>query len=297
MILRRRLWSVFVLFICLVLIPAYLFAGQAIGLSPKNVTRVLIAAVMAAAATILLAEMVFITPLRHRLRRLSDLLRTMDPTPPPPRVRGTDDLEDIRQELRRMMRRFDETRGDLAMRRIRAEADSRTDALTGLYNRRSFDRFLLEEWDTAKRARMPVAMLILDVDRFKNYNDTFGHPVGNQVLERLSTLIKESVRATDLLFRYAGDEFAVLLPKTGLEQAVMVAEKIRQRVNEQQLEIEGSPRQLSVSIGAAELLAEMRAPEDLVQLADRALYYSKEAGRNVVSYPYGRGVFRVYKPE
>jgi len=195
------------------------------------------------------------------------------------------------------MRRFDETRGDLAVRRIRAEVDSRTDALTGLYNRRSFDRFLLEEWDTAKRARMPVAMLILDVDRFKNYNDTFGHPVGNQVLERLSTLIKESVRATDLLFRYAGDEFAVLLPKTGLEQAVMVAEKIRQRVNEQQLEIEGSPRQLSVSIGAAELLAEMRAPEDLVQLADRALYYSKEAGRNVVSFPYGRGVFRVYKPE
>ena len=297
MILRRRLWSVFVLFICLVLIPAYLFAGQAIGLSPKNVTRVLIAAVMAAAATILLAEMVFITPLRRRLRRLSDLLRTMDPTPPPPRVRGTDDLEDIRQELRRMMRRFDETRGDLAVRRIRAEVDSRTDALTGLYNRRSFDRFLLEEWDTAKRARMPVAMLILDVDRFKNYNDTFGHPVGNEVLERLSTLIKESVRATDLLFRYAGDEFAVLLPKTGLEQAVMVAEKIRQRVNEQQLEIEGSPRQLSVSIGAAELLAEMRAPEDLVQLADRALYYSKEAGRNVVSFPYGRGVFRVYKPE
>jgi len=297
LILRRRLWSVFVLFICLVLIPAYLFAGQAIGLSPKNVTRVLIAAVMAAAATILLAEMVFITPLRRRLRRLSDLLRTMDPTPPPPRVRGTDDLEDIRQELRRMMRRFDETRGDLAVRRIRAEVDSRTDALTGLYNRRSFDRFLLEEWDTAKRARMPVAMLILDVDRFKNYNDTFGHPVGNQVLERLSTLIKESVRATDLLFRYAGDEFAVLLPKTGLEQAVMVAEKIRQRVNEQQLEIEGSPRQLSVSIGAAELLAEMRAPEDLVQLADRALYYSKEAGRNVVSFPYGRGVFRVYKPE
>lgn len=297
MILRRRLWSVFVLFICLVLVPAYWFAGQAIGLSPTNVTRVLIAAVLAAAATILLAEMVFITPLRRRLRRLSDLLRTMDPTPPPPRVRGTDDLEDIRQEFRRLMRRFDETRGDLAMRRIRAEADSRTDALTGLYNRRSFDRFLLEECDSAKRARTPVAMLILDVDRFKNFNDTYGHLVGNQVLEKIATQIKESVRATDLLFRYAGDEFAVLLPKTGLEQAVMVAEKIRQRVGEQQMEIEGGPRQLSVSIGAAELLPEMRAPEDLVQLADRALYYSKEAGRNAVSYPYGRGVFRVYKPE
>lgn len=247
----------------------------------------------ASGGLIALIELVFMRPLRGRLQRLGDLVRTLDPLPSPPRIRGTDEIEEIRADLRRVMRRLDETRGDLAARRIRAEADSRTDPLTKLYNHRSFARLLLEEWDGAQRARSPLALLILDVDRFKSFNDELGHLVGNQVLEKIAGVIKEGVRRTDLVFRYAGDEFAVILPRTGLEQAVSIAEKIRLRVNSERLDGDGG-RQFSVSIGAADLRSEMHAPDDLVQLADRALYQCKEAGRNVVAFPAARAGFRLY---
>jgi len=165
-----------------------------------------------------LTEIFFIRPLRRRLLRLGDLVRMMDPGPPPPRIRGADELETLRADLRRVMRRFEETRGDLAVQRIRAEVDSRTDPLTKLYNHRSFARFLGEEWEKARRLRAPLALIFIDIDHFKNINDTLGHLVGNEVLERVAGLIKEVIRGTDLVFRYAGDEFAVLLPRTGLDQ-------------------------------------------------------------------------------
>ena len=233
-------------------------------------------------------------PLRRRLLRLSDLIRTMDPTPPPPRLRGRDELEEIRADLRRMMHRLDETRGDLAARRIRAEVDSRTDPLTKLYNHRSFARFILEEWESALRARAPLALLILDVDYFKSVNDELGHLAGNQALEKIAGLIRECVRPTDLVFRYAGDEFAIILPHTGLEQAANLAEKIRLRVNSQRIEGAEGGRQLSLTIGASEMRPEMRSPEELLGLADRALYQGKEAGRNVVACAVGRAGFKLY---
>ena len=164
-----------------------------------------------------------------------------------------------------------------------------------LYNHRSFARFLADEWERARRARAPLSLLILDLDRFKSINDELGHLVGNQVLTMAAALIKESLRPMDLAFRYAGDEFAVILPKTGLEQAVYVAEKIRSRVFGSEHKGLGD-RRVSLSIGAAETTGEMKNPEDFVKLADQALYQSKESGRNAVSYPAGRG-FRTYRQE
>ncbi|MGE5549550.1 MAG: GGDEF domain-containing protein [Bacteroidota bacterium] len=294
MILRRRLWSLCAAYL-LALASAIWFGGPELGWGAGARTVALTLIFVTAGGFILLTEACFMRPLRGRLRRLDNMVRTMDPAPPPPRVRGSDEIETLRADLRRLFRRFDETRGDLAAKRLRAEVDSRTDPLTKLYNHRSFARFLADEWERARRARAPLSMLILDVDRFKSINDDLGHLVGNQVLEKAAALIKESIRPMDLAFRYAGDEFAVILPKTGLEQAVSLAEKIRLRVHNAEYEGLGD-RRASFSIGAAEMTAAMRTPEDFVKVADQALYQSKEAGRNAVSYPAGRG-YRTYRKD
>lgn len=294
MILRRRLWTLSVIYLALVSLAIW-YGGHL--LSWHHGARIvgIAMALSACGGLILLTEACFVRPLRRRLLRLSDLIRTMDPMPPPPRLRGRDELEEIRADLRRMMHRLDETRGDQAARRVRAEVDSRTDPLTKLYNHRSFARLILEEWESALRARAPLALLILDVDYFKSVNDELGHLAGNQALERIAGLIRESVRPTDLVFRYAGDEFAIILPRTGLEQAANLAEKIRLRVNGQRIEGPGgNDRQLSLTIGASEMRPEMRSPEELLSLADRALYQGKEAGRNVVACAMGRAGFKLY---
>lgn len=289
MILRRRLRTLTVIYLILVSTAIWCGGGLlAWDHGPRIVGIGL--AVLSSLGLLLVAELFFMSPLQKRLRRLSDLIRTMD-TSPPPRVRGADEVESLRADLRRLMQRIEETRGNLSVRRVQAEVDSRTDPLTKLYNHRSFVKYLAEMWENAQRTQMTMALLIIDVDRFKSINDDLGHLAGNEALERVAALIRESVRGTDLAFRYAGDEFAVLLPRTALEQAVSVGEKIRIRVNAQRLK---DGRQLSLSIGAAERLIEMRTPEELVQLADRALYQAKEAGRNQVAYPVGRGGFRSY---
>lgn len=296
LILRRRLRTISVLYLVF-LGAAIWYGGRLLAWDYRARIVGIALAYTACGGLLALTEAFFMRPLRRRLLRLSDLIRTMDPTPPPPRIRGADELEAIRADLRRIMRRLEETRGDLAARRIRAEVDSRTDPLTKLYNHRSFGHFLGEEWERARRLHAPLSLVFIDVDHFKSINDTLGHLAGNEVLERVAGLIKETVRGTDLVFRYAGDEFAAILPRIGLEGAVNLAEKIRLRVNAQRIETPEGGRQLSLSIGVAEARAEMGAPEDLVEMADRALYRAKEAGRNCVAYPAGRGGFRLYGRE
>ncbi|NLG83711.1 MAG: GGDEF domain-containing protein [Firmicutes bacterium] len=292
MILQRRLRTICVLYFVLLGLAIWQ-GGRLLAWDYRARLVGIFLAYTAGGGLWALTEIFFIRPLRRRLLRLGDLVRMMDPGPPPPRIRGADELETLRADLRRVMRRFEETRGDLAVQRIRAEVDSRTDPLTKLYNHRSFARFLGEEWEKARRLRAPLALIFIDIDHFKNINDTLGHLVGNEVLERVAGLIKEVIRGTDLVFRYAGDEFAVLLPRTGLEQAVNLAERLRLRVHAQRLETPEGPRALSLSIGVAELGAQMKEPEDLVEMADRALYRAKEAGRNCVAYPVAQGGFRL----
>ncbi len=296
MFLRRRLWSLSIIFF-LALSTISWIGFNYLGVSADVIVFSLALALLFWLGQLCLVEFVFTRPLRRRLQKLDDTVRAMDPAPPPPRLRPGDELDAIRADLQRLIRRFDETRGDLNTKKIRAEVDSRTDPLTKLYNHRSFVRFAMDEWERAQHARAPLAMIILDVDKFKSINDDFGHQVGNQALEKVANAMRESVRASDLAFRYAGDEFAVLLPRSGLEQAVRVAEKIRLRVQEEYVESATQRRQLSLSIGTAELRPEMRSYEDLVTAADRALYFSKEGGRNVVAYAVGRGAFRLYRPE
>jgi diguanylate cyclase (GGDEF)-like protein len=153
-----------------------------------------------------------------------------------------------------------------------------TDALTGLKNRRKFDAAIETEWRRAARQKMPLALLMIDADHFKSYNDTFGHQAGDEVLVGIAICISDAVRrAGDCAARYGGEEFAVLLPGFSPEQAFEVAEAIRIKVQQWC----GDTAITTVSIGVASLMPDTAADWSLlVNAADKALYAAKAGGRN-----------------
>ena len=155
-----------------------------------------------------------------------------------------------------------------------------TDGLTGLKNRRTFDQRLEEEFLRARRYGAPVSLLLMDVDKFKQYNDSFGHPAGDEVLKGVSKILGEGVRATDIAARYGGEEFAIILTSTEASGAMILAERLREK-------IEGGQwphREVTASIGVCTFRPEMRAKAEMTAGADAALYASKEAGRNRVTH-------------
>lgn len=167
------------------------------------------------------------------------------------------------------------------MRRMQQELErlSVTDALTGLYNRRYFDQKLNDEFALAKRYGRPLSVMLFDVDHFKRFNDTYGHDQGDRVLQALAGVLK-SMRTIDIPCRYGGEEFAVVLPNTPVDNAVYAAERLRKAV--EALDIDGL--KVTISIGVAALPGTpCERPDDLVEAADTALYASKQAGRNRVT--------------
>lgn len=171
---------------------------------------------------------------------------------------------------------------DNALTHEKVERLSIADGLTGLYNRRFLSERLDEEYSKAVRYEMPLSLLIMDVDFFKRVNDAFGHQVGDNALIAVAKVLRASVRESDLVGRYGGEEFVILLPHTSLEMALSVAEKIRQTVSETPIEGMGDNR-LTISIGAAGLPdIKVAGMEELVRKADEALYRAKEGGRNQV---------------
>jgi diguanylate cyclase (GGDEF)-like protein len=158
------------------------------------------------------------------------------------------------------------------------EALATTDSMTGLANHRAFQERLREELSDARRHDRSLALLLLDVDNFKDYNDTYGHPAGDEVLCMLARLLQATVRASDFVARYGGEEFAVLLPQTDTNTALKIAERIRAAVA-----LHAFPRRpMTISIGVALQQGARMAGEDLVLSADRALYAAKRAERNRV---------------
>jgi diguanylate cyclase (GGDEF)-like protein len=158
-----------------------------------------------------------------------------------------------------------------------------TDGLTGLYNHRHLVHMLESEYRRAARYKRRFAFLMLDIDYFKEVNDNFGHPCGDAVLQAIGQILKKSVRVTDLVARYGGDEMAVILLETSLKMAMRVAEKLRRQIEEHPFSWEGTSFRVTVSIGAA------GAPEegiedwnDLLNAADHVLYQAKDRGRNTV---------------
>ncbi|CAN5846444.1 hypothetical protein BH11MYX3_BH11MYX3_29530 [soil metagenome] len=170
-----------------------------------------------------------------------------------------------------------------------AEANTRlaqlavTDGLTGLYNHRHFHERLTLEVERSQRSGLPLSLLMLDVDHFKQFNDTFGHPSGDEVLRQLARVLADTRRANDVVARYGGEEFAVILVDTAKFTAAKVAERVRERINGHDFS-EAAPRagKLSTSIGVATFPDDGTDAEQLVRSADTALYAAKRAGRNRV---------------
>ena len=152
--------------------------------------------------------------------------------------------------------------------------DNFNDPLTGVYNRRYFDLVLSKFIKKAAKYNIKFSVLMLDIDHFKKFNDTYGHDVGDKVLKIVSSTVKEHIRGNqDILFRYGGEEF-VIISMDDLTGAITLAKKINS------LEFKGSPEKITVSIG----ISSYKQGEDVVKLADDNLYKAKEAGRNCFKY-------------
>ena len=155
------------------------------------------------------------------------------------------------------------------------------DAHTGLFNRPYFDERLHQEVERAKRASSSLALLMADVDDFKRINDSYGHPVGDTVLNAVGGLLRSAVRVFDVCARYGGDEFAILMPTSDPASALACAERIRQRVAEYEIRDGHQPLRLTMSIGVAVIEPE-DTPADLARRADQYLYQAKSEGKNLV---------------
>ena len=177
-----------------------------------------------------------------------------------------------------MVRRLREDREQL-------ERLSVTDELTGLANRRQLTAELERELQRSDRHKRSFAVLMLDVDRFKHFNDTYGHPAGDAVLKRLARLLRESAREVDTVARYGGEEFLLILPETSAEGAELIAERIRTSAEQDRFipHAESIEMNITVSIGYSVFPGHARTPETMIEAADQALYRAKQAGRNRVS--------------
>lgn len=163
------------------------------------------------------------------------------------------------------------------------EKQAVTDELTGLYNRRAFADMGEKEVGRARRYQRPLALILFDIDHFKTVNDTYGHLIGDHVLRVLTELVKKTTRTTDNVCRYGGEEFIVLMPEAGRDEAMAMAERLRQEISRMTIVTAAGTLSLTVSLGVAELRREEDEDiESLINRADRAMYKAKAAGRDTV---------------
>ncbi|MBU1217435.1 diguanylate cyclase [bacterium] len=176
---------------------------------------------------------------------------------------STQELEDIQKELKTL---------------------ASTDPMTKLYNRRYFTDISLNFCKISQREKKPLSIIMLDIDKFKNINDTYGHTVGDLVLINLAELLQKSLRKSDIICRHGGEEFVVLLPETDLQGAAVVAEEIRKSVEKAIVQIEKNTIKFTISLGVSEINFEQeQSIEQALNRADEAMYESKNSGRNRVS--------------
>lgn len=160
-------------------------------------------------------------------------------------------------------------------------SQSRTDALTGLWNRGYWDERLQEEYQRVQRSGTPASLVMLDIDHFKQINDRYGHPCGDEVIRMLGQSISRNSRAIDICGRYGGEEFALVLPNTAAEGAFSYCERLRKEVGQQTVRTQtGESLRVTISLGLAELTPELGGGDIWVASADQALYQAKASGRN-----------------
>jgi diguanylate cyclase (GGDEF)-like protein/PAS domain S-box-containing protein len=155
-----------------------------------------------------------------------------------------------------------------------------TDPLTNLHNRRYFFEVAHREMERARRYQSPLSLIMIDIDRFKEVNDTHGHLIGDMVLKQIADRMNAQLREIDVLCRYGGEEFVILLPDTALDAAYQVAERLRHAIVQMPIQAEGFQVEVTTSLGVAHMDADCLHIDDLIRYADQALYQAKAAGRN-----------------
>lgn len=158
-----------------------------------------------------------------------------------------------------------------------------TDGLTMLYNHRTFQDILTEEISRSTRYKRPLSLLLMDIDHFKKFNDTYGHPVGDLVLKEISACIRQTVRSNDVPARYGGEEFTVIIPETDSDSAMIIGDRIRQNIENLVIKNKKDELKVTVSIGCATFTVHAKDKQELINYADIAMYFSKQNGRNQIN--------------
>ncbi|MFL0195468.1 GGDEF domain-containing protein [Clostridium sp. WILCCON 0269] len=197
------------------------------------------------------------------------------------------EFKNLLEQTKRVIKMSDIIGAELSDKCRSLDEVSKVDFLTNLYNRRFFNELLIREWESCARGKCFLSVLMLDIDKFKDYNDTYGHLKGDKCLKLISKCLKKDINGSrDIVARYGGEEFVVLMPETDLGRAKYIAEKIREEIEKLQILHEGFQCYgiVTVSIGvAATIPREKSSPENLMYIADKALYRAKESGRNRVN--------------
>ncbi len=186
------------------------------------------------------------------------------------------EVERDREEIRRFA-------AELAVKNRRLQEAALTDPLTGFPNRRYAIERMQQAWASSARSGQPLCAMVIDIDAFKQINDSHGHDAGDQVLRLISTAIKNALRAQDMVARTGGDEFLVLCPDTDLSAALLCGERVRRAVRATRANAGGLALALSISVGVAERDASMQDPDALIKVADQGAYRAKAGGRNRVA--------------
>ncbi len=245
----------------------------------RNTTIILTLVLLAGVGSLAWALALLIVRPLGRLSRAADRVAGGDLDVEVPVAGGGSggELSQLTQVFNDMVRRLRQGREEL-------ERLSVTDELTGLANRRRLVAELEREWKRSDRHQRTFVVMMMDVDRFKHFNDSYGHPAGDGVLKRLADVLRDVVREVDTAARYGGEEFTVILPETPAAEGARVAERIRSRMEAERFSPNGTGESVgvTVSIGFAVFPADADSPDGLISTADQALYRAKQAGRNRV---------------
>lgn len=221
--------------------------------------------------------------IQEELKRLKSILLSGSGATPANQQAVADSLDRLAQNLAALGSYVE----GLKQENVELKTLALTDPLTSVDNRRAFDRTMESEWNRGLREQTPVAVILLDIDHFKLYNDSYGHQGGDECLKQVGAAIKSAVtRTSDSVARYGGEEFAVVLPNTTTTGAATVAEEIRAAIEGLNLEHRASRTadRVTASMGVASVVpAADLTPQGLIERADQALYQSKENGRNQVA--------------
>ena len=200
----------------------------------------------------------------------------------------SDVLDEIQQNITNIIESFDipdDNKNDVIKKINFMYTQTRqlsiTDGLTNLYNRRHFELTFDREFKRARRCKSDLSIAVIDIDLFKSFNDTYGHSCGDYVLKELAYLLVENFRQTDIIFRYGGEEFVILLTETPLENAMIPLERLRREVENNNFRYKGQNLKVTIS-GGISSNNDIENLWDMFDLADKALYSAKESGRNMI---------------